>query len=75
MLHKVAFIVWGGVFAVHFLAYLPRAARSLATSARERSLAGARARVLLVASALGAGTALALSMLTLIGNWHGFHRH
>jgi hypothetical protein len=75
MLHKVAFIVWGGIFAVHFLAYLPRAARSLATNARERSLAGARARALLVATALGGGIALALSMLTLIGNWHGFHGH
>ena len=29
MLHKVAFIVWSGVFGVHFLAYLPRAGRSL----------------------------------------------
>ena len=26
MLHKVAFIVWSGVFGVHFLAYVPRAA-------------------------------------------------
>ena len=29
MLHKVAFIVWSGVFGVHFLAHLPRAGRSL----------------------------------------------
>src|SRR5258705_13201016 len=27
--HKVSFIVWGAVFAVHFLAYLPRVARSV----------------------------------------------
>ncbi|HEX6620318.1 MAG TPA: hypothetical protein VF024_11695, partial [Solirubrobacteraceae bacterium] len=29
MLHKVAFIVWSGVFGVHFLAYVPRVADSL----------------------------------------------
>lgn len=28
-LHKVSFIVWGAAFALHFLAYLPRVARSL----------------------------------------------
>ncbi len=31
-LHKVSFIIWGGSFAVHFLAHLPRAARSLSTA-------------------------------------------
>ena len=27
--HKVSFIVWSGIFGVHFLAYVPTAARSL----------------------------------------------
>ena len=47
MLHKVAFIVWSGVFGVHFLAHLPRAGRSLraawATSPAYRP-AGSRRR-------------------------------
>ena len=30
-LHKVAFIVWVGCFAVHFLAHLPQTAHSLRT--------------------------------------------
>jgi hypothetical protein len=29
LVHKVSFIVWGVVFAVHFLAYVPRVVRSL----------------------------------------------
>jgi hypothetical protein len=77
MLHKVGFIVWGGVFGVHFLAYLPRAARSLtsawAASAGERPLAGSRLRAMLVASSLAAGIGLALALLSLIGNWHSRH--
>ena len=28
-IHKVSFIVWGAVFGIHFLAHLPRMARSL----------------------------------------------
>ena len=31
-LHKVAFIVWGACFGVHFLWYLPRAWGALAAS-------------------------------------------
>jgi hypothetical protein len=77
MLHKVGFIVWGGVFAVHFLAYLPTAARSLGaawtTRARGRPLAGSRLRVLLVAISLVAGIALALALLPVIGDWHSRH--
>jgi hypothetical protein len=77
MLHKVGFIVWGGVFAVHFLAYLPTAARSLGaawiTRARGRPLAGSRLRALLVAISLVAGIALALALLPVIGDWHSRH--
>ena len=75
MLHKVAFIVWSGVFAVHFLAYLPRAARSLrgawATSpSRAPRDPGRGVTGLLVAISLGAGLALALVLLGHIGAWH-----
>ena len=75
MLHKVAFIVWSGVFAVHFLAYVPRAARSLrdawATSASRRPRAPGRGiAALLVATSLCAGLVLALALLPHIGAWH-----
>jgi hypothetical protein len=74
MLHKVGFIVWGGLFAVHFLAYLPRAARSLGSAwtarGRGRPLAGARVRGVLGLGALGGGLGLALALLSLIGDWH-----
>jgi hypothetical protein len=78
MLHKVGFFVWGAVFAVHFLAYLPRAARTLsaawASGARGQPLAGAGLRAMLVAASLGVGLALALALLSLIGAWHDGHR-
>lgn len=73
-LHKVSFIVWSGVFGVHFLAYLPRAGRSLRTAwtaapARPRNPAR-RAAALLVALSLCAGLVLALTLLAQIGAWH-----
>jgi hypothetical protein len=75
MLHKVAFIVWSGVFGVHFVAYLPRAARSLrgawATSpSRQPHTSGRGIAVLLVATSLCAGLVLALVLLGHIGAWH-----
>ena len=39
MLHKVAFIVWSGVFGVHFLVHLPRVGRSLRTAWELRRVA------------------------------------
>jgi hypothetical protein len=77
MLHKVAFFIWGAVFGVHFLAYLPRAARSLRTawvSTTPRSLTGARVSALPVAISLAAGLALATALLSLIGDWVGANR-
>jgi hypothetical protein len=74
MLHKVFFIVWGVLFAVHFLAYLPQVVRSLRAdwgAARREAVAGAGLRALLVAAALGGGAALALSLLSAINTWHG----
>jgi hypothetical protein len=73
MLHKVSFIVWGAVFGVHFLAYAPRVARTLVDRTAARTHAGGRIRGALVASAIGAGLVLGLSMLSLIGRWHGHH--
>jgi hypothetical protein len=75
MLHKLAFIVWSGVFGAHFLAYLPRAARSLraawATSPARRPRAPGRGvTALLVATSLCAGLVLALVLLPHIGAWH-----
>jgi hypothetical protein len=76
-LHKVAFFVWCGVFGVHFLAYVPAAARSLggtvASSRAGRRIAGSRLAAALVLSSLGGGLALAFALLSRIGAWRG-HR-
>jgi hypothetical protein len=72
LLHKVSFIVWGVLFGVHFLAYVPRAVRTLVATSRPRSEAvpGAGLRGLLLTSALGGGAALALSLLSTMEAWH-----
>jgi len=72
MVHKIFFIVWGVVFAIHFLAYAPRMLRSLRAdwgSLRREAVPGAGLRGLLVASSLGVGVALALSLLSVITGW------
>jgi hypothetical protein len=72
LLHKASFIVWGAVFGIHFLAYLPRMVRSLRadwSARRRRAIGGAGVRATLVASALGAGVALALVLLPTIDSW------
>ncbi len=64
-IHKLSFIAFGVVLAVHFLAYVPRVVRSLRTdwsAARRQAVPGAGARVMLVATAIGGGTALALAI-------------
>jgi hypothetical protein len=74
-LHKVSFIVWSGVFAAHFLAYLPTALRALAGVAgagRAGARAGAsRAAAALAVTSVGAGLVVALALLSRIGAWHG----
>lgn len=73
LLHKASFVVWGAVFGIHFLAYLPRMLRSLRadwSAPRRRAVGGAGLRAVLVASALGAGVALALVLLPTIDGWH-----
>jgi hypothetical protein len=72
--HQVTFIVWGACFVVHFLAYLPRMARSLSsdwTAARRREVRGGVARVAVVAGSLAGGAALALALAAAIARWHG----
>jgi hypothetical protein len=76
LLHKITFIVWGVVFAIHFLAYAPRVVRSLRAdwgSVRRQAVPGTGFRGLLVAASLGAGLALALSLLSAISGWQSGH--
>jgi hypothetical protein len=76
-LHKVAFIVWSGCFAVHFLWHLPETLRSLRagwTRSARRRIPGAELRLGLLIASIGGGLALALAVLTLITGWHG-ERH
>ena len=75
-LHQASFVAFGVVFAVHFLAYVPRAVRSLRTdwaAARRQAVPGAGLRGMLLAAAVGGGSALALALLPAIGAWHGGH--
>lgn len=76
LVHKASFFAWGACFAVHFLAYLPRVARSLRdwSAARHERVAGWRMRTLALAASLGAGLALALALLSLITRWQGDRR-
>jgi hypothetical protein len=65
-IHKLSFIVFGVLFAVHFLAYVPRVVRAVRDdwgAARRRAVPGAGARAMLVAAAVGGGVALALALL------------
>jgi hypothetical protein len=74
--HKISFIVWGVIFAVHFLAYVPRVVRSLRSDwsvARRDAVPGTGLRGMLVAAAAGGGVALALSLLPAMQAWHGGH--
>jgi hypothetical protein len=77
MLHKVGFIIWSGVFAVHFLAHVPRAARSLGSAwrspAHRQAAAGGRLSATLVGVSLAGGMGLALVLVSHISGWHGGH--
>jgi hypothetical protein len=77
-LHKISFIVWGVVFAVHFLAHVGRVARSLRldwSAAGRRAVPGTGLRAMLVAASVGGGVALALALLTTMTGWNGGHFH
>jgi hypothetical protein len=74
--HQASFIVFGVVFAVHFLAYVPRVVRSLRASwgaTRREAVPGAGLRGMLVAASAGGGGALAVSLLPAIGAWRAGH--
>ena len=72
--HKASFIVWGVVFGIHFLVYVPRVWRSLRadwSDARRYAVPGAGWRGMLVAASLGGGVALALALLSTMQAFHG----
>ena len=76
LLHKALFIVWGVLFGVHFLAYLPRVVRSLRAdwgTARRLQVPGSGLRGFLVACSVAGGLGLALALLSTIDVWHGRH--
>jgi hypothetical protein len=76
LIHQASFVVLAVVSAVHFLAYAPRVFRSLRTewgAARRQAVPGAGLRGMLLATAVGGGTALALSLLPVMNAWHGRH--
>lgn len=73
-IHKICFIVWGVVFAVHFLAHLPAMARSLTTdwtAARRRELPGSGMRLAVLVGSVVVGVIAALVLLSTITGWHG----
>ena len=67
LLHKASFIVWAGVFGIHFLVYAPRVLRSVFGSAQRPPGSGLRG--VLIAASLGAGAALAISLTSAISGW------
>jgi hypothetical protein len=69
-LHKVSFIVWSACFGVHFLWHLPHVWEALAAHRRARRPEGSALRGLAVTASLGAGTVLAVALLSLIEGWH-----
>jgi hypothetical protein len=76
--HKVSFIVFGVVFAIHFLAHIARVARSVSRdwrAPRRRAVAGAGRRGIAVAVSLAVGLVLALVALSDINGWHGRDHH
>jgi hypothetical protein len=67
--HKVSFIVFGVVLAVHFLAYVPTVVRSVViegAAAGRHAVPGAGVRAMLVAATVGGGAAVALVLLPTI---------
>jgi hypothetical protein len=66
--HKVSFIVWGVVFAVHFLGHLPTMLRWVARAA---CVPGAQLRLALVGTSVAGGLGLALIAAGAITGWHG----
>jgi hypothetical protein len=73
-IHKLSFIAFGVLLAVHFLAYAPRVVGSVKADwapARRHAVPGAGTRAMLVAAAVGGGVALALALLPTIHAYTG----
>lgn len=74
-LHKLSFLAWFGVMAIHVLVYAPRLPRVLLGGyARQRGaavLGGRTARWLLLAASLAGGLLIAMSTLHLAARWGG----
>jgi hypothetical protein len=74
-LHKLSFLAWFGVMAIHVLVYAPRLPQILTGgNAMQRGaavLGGRAARWLLLAASLAAGVAIALSTVHLAAHWVG----
>ena len=71
--HKVSFIVWGAAFGIHFLAHLPRMARSIRadwTPAARRRTAGAGPRLWVIAGSVLVAALAALALLSAITGWN-----
>jgi hypothetical protein len=67
-IHKAAFVVWAGAFALHVLAYVWRLPRILAREWRER-LPGRTLRYGVVTAALALGLVIALGTVPFTDHW------
>jgi len=76
-LHKVSFVGWLAVTALHVLGHLPGLPAALRADRRERPWddhgSGRGSRVVLLASSLAAGVVLALAVESQFGAWAHFH--
>ena len=72
-IHKVCFIVWAVVFALHFLGHLAAMLRSMRrdwTAERRRAVPGTGWRAALLLAALGGGVALCVALQSTVHAWH-----
>lgn len=84
-IHKVTFIVWGAMFAIHFLGHLPEMPRMLSASVRRYGAGGTpgdSGRWITLVGALIAGLVLAVVLIPDFHSWtaagafpHHFHDH
>ena len=79
-LHKITFIAWLGVTALHVLGHLVELPRALARAATrdpgwDDQGAGRGSRALLLASAIAGGLIIALVAESQFGVWANYHHH
>jgi hypothetical protein len=73
--HQACFAVWSACFGAHFLAYLPRMSRSLASRSgarHRREVGGGTLRLAAVLGSLAGGLVLALAVTSAIAHWQPF---